>query len=122
GLPVEGALGPDDFVGHRAERSVPTCLVTERLADLAPRMGDAEIAIVLNENDVVMGLLRRETLDLDPTTGVADLMQPGPSTFRPSMTVTEGRDYATRNDLPRLLITTMDGAYVGVIDTDRLKP
>src|SRR4051812_6549211 len=86
GLPIEGSLGADDLVGSLAERSVPTCQVSERLADVEPRFGDAEIAVVVNDHDVVMALLRPEVFGLDPTTEVGDVMQPGPSTSRPSMT------------------------------------
>ena len=120
GLPIEGGRGADDLVGSLAERSVPTCEVSEHLADVEPRFGGAEIAVVLNDDDVVMGLLRPEVFGLDPATEAGDVMQPGPSTFRPSMTIEEARDYVAQGKAPRLLITTLDGNYVGVVPVEKL--
>lgn len=122
GLPSQGAVAPDERVASIASRSLPEVAVGDRVGDLAPeRFGDHDAAVVL-DGDVVAGLLRRETLGLPRETPVRAVVQPAPDTFRPSMTISELRDYWRDTPERVALVTTLHGVYLGAILRDDLLP
>jgi rhodanese-related sulfurtransferase len=120
GLPAEGRRQPEQRIGAIARtEGVPIVAGGETLADAAPRFtANADVAVVLGDGDVVLGVLRRETLGLAPGTLVADALQPGPSTFRPSMTIAELVDYFRRSDARRAIVSTAAGRWIGLIDRE----
>jgi Mg/Co/Ni transporter MgtE len=85
------------------------------VADAADAFEDSDVVIVLNDRNIVLGVLRPETTGLDPTTDVIDAVQPGPSTFRPSMTVKELVQYFEKSDESRAIISTNGGEWIGLI-------
>ncbi len=118
GLPSEGARRPEQRVGSIADPDVvkiPAGATAGEAATLLDDAGRAGIGIVLDDRDIVLGLLRREATGLDPATLVRDLVQPAPSTFRPSMTIKEMVEYFHESDEVRALITTLDGEWIGLI-------
>ena len=119
GLPADGRRRPEQRIGSIARRDgVPTVAGDATIATAASAFGDQDdVAVVLGgaNDDVVVGVLRRETLGLPPTTPVADVLQPGPSTFRPGMTIAELVDYFRRSDEQRALVTTASGRWLGLI-------
>jgi rhodanese-related sulfurtransferase len=116
GLPSGGLRRPEQRVGGIADPKVPTVRAEATIGDARAAFGDgSDVAIVLNEHDVVLGLLRSETVGLDPSTAVVDVVQPGPSTFRPSMTVRELVEYFRKSDEARAIITTNSGEWIGLI-------
>ena len=118
GLPSEGRRRPEQRVASiaRAE-DVPTVPGDATLADAASAFADrdSEVAVVLGPENVVLGVLRRETLGLAPSTLVADALQPGPSTFRPSMTIAELVEYFRSSDERRAIVSTAGGRWLGLI-------
>ena len=122
GLPSEGRRRPEQRVASIARtEGVPTLPGDATLADAASVFADAsgaadgEVAVVLDPDGVVLGVLRRETLGLPPSTPVADVLQPGPSTFRPSMTIAELVDYFRSSDETRAIVSTAGGRWLGLI-------
>ena len=120
GLPSEGRRRPEQRVGSIARtEGVPTLPADATLRDAAAsfeRHADTEdVAVVLGPHDVVLGVLRRETLGLAPSTPVADVLQPGPSTFRPSMTIAELVDYFRTSHETRAIVSTAAGRWLGLI-------
>lgn len=118
GLPSEGHRRPEQRVSSIARTDgVPTLPADATLADAVDRFADtdSDLAVVLGPNDVVLGLLRRETLGLPAPTPVADVLQPGPSTFRPSMTIAELVDYFRSSDEARAIVSTAGGRWIGLI-------
>ncbi len=115
GLPSEGRRRPEQRIGAIADADVPVLAPDATVADAAGAMGDADVAVVLNEERVVLGLVRREVLGLDPATPIGAVVQPGPSTFRPSMTVKELVAYLDKGGDTRALVTTSDGRWIGLI-------
>lgn len=112
-LPFEGESGPEERAGAAADRDVPTCGLEEKVADIAARMGDAELCVVI-EDGYVMGLLEGDALTEESKTA-ADAMSPGPSTFRPAVPKTELAHYLVDNELDRTVVTTLDGRLIGVV-------
>jgi Mg/Co/Ni transporter MgtE len=77
-----------------------------------------DVCVVVNEERVVLGLLRDEQLAQDGDKVVAEVMRPGPSTFRPHLSVEEIAHYMIDHDLPSSPITTSDGRLVGLLMAD----
>jgi CBS domain-containing protein len=117
GLPTEGENSQRPRASTAARRDVPTCRPDERLRDVRERARAAgwDAAVVVDENDVVFGLLRAHELAKDEGLGVAEAMRPGPSTFRPYVPIKEMADYMTEHDLESAPVTTSDGKLVGLL-------
>lgn len=103
-----------------AGRDVPTCGLTERLADVRQRVSAAgwDACVVVNDERVVFGLLRAEELAKGDDEPVEAVMRPGPSTFRPHVPIGEMAHYMIDHDLPSSPITTSDGRLVGLLRVD----
>ncbi|HWO43210.1 MAG TPA: CBS domain-containing protein [Candidatus Eisenbacteria bacterium] len=114
GLPVEGALAAERTIGQVADRSVPTCSLTDSIAEVRQRMGDSSTCVVVNKENVVLGWIRHKPRESDSDTTVEELMEPGPSTFRPNVPVNELADYMRKQDVTETLVTTSDGKLVGL--------
>jgi deazaflavin-dependent oxidoreductase (nitroreductase family) len=71
--------------------------------------------VVVNDERVVMGLLRADQLAGDPMHSVEHAMRPGPSTFRPNVAITEMAEYMARHNLESSPVTTSDGRLVGLL-------
>jgi Mg/Co/Ni transporter MgtE len=71
--------------------------------------------VVTNEDRVVLGLLRAAELESDPTLPVERAMRPGPSTYRPDVSVEEMARIMNRRDLANFPVTTSDGRLVGLV-------
>ena len=117
GLPIEGRVASWPRAGTVARPDAPTCALEDRLGQVAERVRDAgwEVCVVVSEERVVLGLLRGEQLEGDPSTPIEEAMRPGPSTFRPHVPIAEMARYMVEHDLPSAPITTGDGILVGVL-------
>ena len=120
GLPVEGTNAGMVRAGGVARKDAPTCRLDEPLGDVQQRMEAAgwDVCVVVNEDRVVLGLLREKHLGGDPDQTVERAMAPGPSTFRPHVSAAELGEYLIRHDLASAPITTGDGVLVGVLLRD----
>jgi len=117
GLPTEGRIAGQPRAGTVARDDVPTARLDERLGDVAERARAAgwDVAVVVNEQRVILGLLRRQHLEEDPDLRVEEAMSPGPSTFRPHVFIVELAAFMVEHDLPSAPITTGDGVLVGML-------
>jgi hypothetical protein len=112
GLPTEGTNAALARAGTVARRDVPVCGPGDRVGDVKSPTG---VAIVVDREGVVVGMLRADELAGDPAVRVEEAMLAGPSTFRPYVPIKEMADYMTRHDLESSPITTSDGKLVGVL-------
>jgi predicted transcriptional regulator len=96
---------------------VVVCGLTDRLGDVRDRAAKTglEVAVVVDGERVVLGLLRSKQLEMDPDLAVEQAMRPGPSTFRPYVSMKEMADYMVEHSLENVPITTSDGKLVGVL-------
>jgi CBS domain-containing protein len=117
GLPTEGTNAQRPRLADVVRRDVPTCLLGERLGDVRSRAAAAgwEACVVVSEERVVLGLLRSAELQADPGLLVEQVMRPGPSTYRPFVSVAEMRRTMTERDLESSPVTTSDGKLVGLV-------
>lgn len=93
------------------------CGLEERLGDVRDRARQSglEIAVVVDRERIVLGLLRSKELEKDSTLTVEHAMRPGPSTFRPYVSIKEMADHMVEHRLESAPITTSDGKLVGVL-------
>ena len=69
----------------------------------------------MNESKVVLGLLRSRELNYEPDLRIEEAMRPGPSTFRPFVSIEEMATFMREHDLENCPITTSDGRLVSLL-------
>jgi Mg/Co/Ni transporter MgtE len=89
----------------------------ERLGDVRERVRAAgrDACLVVNESMVVLGLLRSRELDDEPDLRVEEAMRPGPSTFRPFVSIEDMATFMMEHELENSPITTSEGRLVGLL-------
>ena len=117
GLPTEGTNAPRPRAGEVARKDVPTGSLLECVGDVHERAQKAgfDAAVVVNEERVVLGLLRSKELNSEPDLPIERAMRPGPSTFRPFVLISELAHYMVEHKLESSPITTSDGRLVGLL-------
>ena len=118
GLPIEGKLAEIPTIGQAAKRDVPTCSLIERLGDVQKRVRElgSNVCVVLNKERVVLGLVRKKLWDSDTEASIEQVMEPGPTTFRPHITVPQMTEYMREKNIQQVLVTTSDGRLVGIME------
>jgi Mg/Co/Ni transporter MgtE len=117
GLATEGSNAQKPRAGDVARRDVPTCGLDERLGEAARRVRAAgwDACVVVNHERVVLGLLRAKELEADQALRIEQAMRPGPSTFRPYVSIVEMARFMADHDRESSPITTSDGRLVGLL-------
>ena len=117
GLPTEGTNTEFPRLADVVRRDVPTCSLGERLGEVRNRALAAgwDACVVVSQGRVVLGLLRARELQADPDLLVAQAMRPGPSTYRPFVSVAEMRRTMIDHNLESSPVTTSDGKLVGLV-------
>jgi CBS domain-containing protein len=117
GLPTEGTNTQRPRLVDVVRRDVPTCSLGERLGDVRDRATAAgwDACVVVSQERVVLGLLRADELQADPELPVERVMRPGPSTYRPFVSVAEMRRTMIERNLANSPVTTSDGKLVGLV-------
>ena len=117
GLPTEGTNAARPRAADVARRDAPTGHLDERLGDVAVRVAADgwDACVIVNDESVVLGLLRAKELAADPDLRIEQSMRPGPSTFRPYVPIEEMAKRMTTHDLANVPITTSDGRLVGLL-------
>jgi len=117
GGPIEGTGAGRPRAGEVARGDVPTCALDEHLGEAQGRVRAAgwDACVVVNQERVVLGLLRANELEGDPASRIEAAMRPGPSTFRPHVPITEMAHRMVDHDLENAPITTSDGRLVGLL-------
>src|SRR5438067_5401785 len=120
GLPGEGLLHDDHRAVARARADVPRLKPDAKVSDLDVALGEWEVAVVVDDDDVVLGSVRREARSLPATVEVAAVMQSGPPTARPSLPIRELAKSMDDDGEQEILVTNLDGTLVGLIRRDDL--
>ena len=117
GLPTEGANAALPRAGDVARKDVPTARLDEQLGEVRDRVRRSgwDAVVVVNDERVVLGLLRSKELDKDPGLRLDQAMRPGPSTFRPYVSIKKMAEQMTGHHLENSPITTSDGRLVGLL-------
>ena len=115
GLPTEGASAGTRRITDIARGDVPRCELGETVSQVRERMAGWDVCVVVNERDVVLGIVRAEALALEDDRPVSAVMQEGPSTFRPNLGLVELAGHLRKRGLPRVLVTRSDGTLIGLV-------
>lgn len=117
GLPTEGTNAERVRASDVARREAPTCRLDERLGDVRERVAAAgwDACVVVNHESVVLGLLRSGELQAEADLRIEQAMRPGPSTFRPFVSIEEMARFMTERDVESSPITTSDGRLLGLL-------
>jgi Mg/Co/Ni transporter MgtE len=117
GLPTEGTNARLPRAGDLARKDVPTCGLGEPLNQVRGRAQAKgwDTVVVVNEERVVLGVLRARELDAEGDRSVEQVMRPGPSTFRPFVPAEEMAQFMVEHGLESSPITTSDGKLVGLL-------
>ena len=117
GLPTEGTAAGRPTAATVARRDVPTCRLEDSLPNVRERVRAAgwDACVVVNEERIVMGLLRAEELGREGDVTAESAMRAGPSTFRPHVAIDEMARFMTTHDLPNVPVTTSAGELIGLL-------
>lgn len=116
GLPREGTLADSAWSGDMAQ-PIATCHLSDRVGAVRDRLRAEERweCVVVNEQNVVLGRLRRQVLESNSEATAEQVMESGPATIRPSLTLQETADYLQWREIDSVLVTTSDGTLMGVL-------
>ena len=120
GMPSEGTGPHLATAGAVMKGDVPTCLVTDTVADVRRALdrGGEAFCVVVNEPRVVLGRIRRRDLPDDDSRPVLEVMKPGPATVRPAEELGPLAERMHRAGVTTVLVTTNRGVLQGVVHRD----
>jgi CBS domain-containing protein len=123
GLPTEGTRAGVPRIGALARQDVPTCGLADRIGEARERVRAAgwDLCLVVNEHNIVLGRLRQAQLGGDPSLSAQQVMEEGPTTYRPNRPAEEVANYLAERRVPSVLVTTDDGELIGVFYRDDVK-
>ena len=125
GLPIEGKMANYCRAGSVARADVPTCRLTDRVADALKQVqaSDHCVCVVTNDEGVVLGRLGERALLTDPEGLVEQVMESGPTTTRPDDPLEAITERLRGRGVDSILVTTPDGRLVGILyleDAERI--
>jgi rhodanese-related sulfurtransferase len=113
GLPLEGEQTEIALAGDLVREDFLTCAPDERVAAVKQRAGE-RTCLVTDEDGILLG--RVDAGDLDGDSAIRDLMDTGPSTFRPDVPLSKMAEWFERRPkVAAFIITTPDARPVGVL-------
>src|SRR2546425_1118136 len=122
GWEIEGTQARKTRLKQVLQRDVPTCSLREHLEDVkSRRRPNQDLCVVVNDRNVVLGVIQGETWDANPQARVADVMQMGPRTLRPDIDPKDAQKILRKSDASSAIVTTSDGELLGLIGTSKKK-
>src|SRR5437773_11411633 len=116
GWETEGTQSKKARIRQMIIKDVPTCVLRERLEDVkSRRRPNEDFCVVLNDRNIVLGVIQGETWDANPLSRVAEVMQPGPRTIRPDLEPKDAQKLLRNYDAPNAIVTTSDGELLGIV-------
>ncbi len=118
GVLREGVVCRDALRARDAVRTdTVTCRLSDTIGHVKERMKSAgqRQCVVTSEDGVVLGRLRGRALDGDPDASVEAVMEAGPSTIRPDVSLAEFTEHMRARNVGSVLVTTSTGHLIGVL-------
>ncbi|MEX0802503.1 MAG: CBS domain-containing protein [Candidatus Binatia bacterium] len=99
----------------RLHREVPTCRLGEPLGQAGTRAQQRGFAVcpVVNGSGIVLGVVSEADWHSDPTASVQQLMEPGPTTLRPSAPLQQAAETLKKSGRGAVFVTNSDGQLIG---------
>ena len=120
GLPSEGTLADVPTAGSVMRSDVATARLDDRVGEVRRRMEATRhgFALVLDDEGVLLGRLRRAALEGDPSAAAEAVMESGPATIRPNQALDEVADGLRRHGHTTRLVADPSGRLLGVVHRD----
>ena len=116
GWETEGTQAKKVRIRQMIHKDVPTCSLRERLDDVkSRRRPNYDLCVVLNDRNIVLGVIQGEAWDANPLARVSEVMQPGPRTIRPDLEPKDAQRILKNYDAASAIVTTSDGELLGII-------
>jgi predicted transcriptional regulator len=117
GRPTEGENNNCPRAGDASRKDAIVCGLKDRVGDVRDqaRAAGSDLAVVVDDERVVLGMLWLSQLEMDPNLVAEQAMRPGPSTYRPYVSIKEMADHLVERNHDSVPITTSDGKLVGVL-------
>jgi predicted transcriptional regulator len=117
---MEGTQAALPRVGNFARQDVPRCSLSETIGDVRDRVQAAgwDICAVVNEESVVLGLLRERELAADRDAVAEQVMRSGPATYRPDALVADVAQRLEEKGVQGVLVTRSNGRLLGWLRRD----
>jgi len=114
---MEGEFSAIPKASDVVRRDVPTCFLTEKLGEVHRCCEEAgwNVCLVVNHSNVLMGRLRGKTWHEDPEAIVEDVMENGPTTFRPDKFLAPLIKRMFDKKVGTVVITNPDGELIGIL-------
>ena len=111
-----GAIGDRDRIGPLVRADVPRGAPDATVGEARKTIGEWELFVVTDANDVVLGIVRADVLHGQPDELAVDaLLVPGPGTVRPDPHVPDMAQQLRRDHLEHVLVTTFSGHLLGLL-------
>ncbi|HEX6270371.1 MAG TPA: CBS domain-containing protein [Anaerolineales bacterium] len=103
--------------GDVTRRDVPTCRLTDEVGEVYRRCQALgwKVCLVVNEQNIVLGRLRGEAWGADPDTRAEEVMENGPTTFRPDNFLEPLIKRMRDKKVGSVIITNSDGGLLGIL-------
>jgi rhodanese-related sulfurtransferase len=116
GWETEGSESKKIRIRQMILKDVPTCGLRERLEDVkSRRRPNQDLCVVVNDRNIVMGVVQGDTWDANPQARVVDVMEPGPRTLRPDLEPKDAQKALKNHEGSAAIITTSDGELLGIV-------
>lgn len=118
GLPFEGTAERLSLIDELARRDVPTCSLDTKASDVRRLLDESgwDSCFVVNEQRIVLGRVYHSSLKgADDNSSAEELMDPGPSTYRPDITAMEMAERMRQADLQTAPVTRSSGELIGIV-------
>jgi CBS domain-containing protein len=106
---------------NRMEREFPTCQLSDSLKEAKRRAQQLgfNLCPVVNEQGIVLGVIREEMWKKDQVRSAEEVMEPGPTTFRPSYPVDDATEFLDKQNADAVLVTSSDGKLLGIFKRNK---
>lgn len=117
GLPREGKAADVSWAVDLVRKDVPTCSPGDRVADVREQVVKSgfDLCIVVNEAEIVVGVLRGDALSKDQDARVADVMELGPKTIRPHSPAEKLLQARSNQGVKSWIVSTSHGRLLGLL-------
>jgi len=94
---------------------LPTCRLDEQVGQAGARAQERGYSVcpVVNQNGIVLGVIGKGDWDTDPTASAEQLMDPAPTTLRPSDSLERAKQKLDESERGAVLVTDSDGKLLG---------
>ncbi|MDQ6819621.1 MAG: CBS domain-containing protein [Actinomycetota bacterium] len=108
--------------GRLAREDVVTCALDDRVGEVRERIvaSGYGFGLVTTVGGVLLGRLRRSSLDCDPNLRAGEVMEEGPSTVRPDKTAAALAKRLDDRELRWAIVTNPEGQLIGIVKREHL--